>query len=72
VPGISRVHLDERRRLGNGLLDQASIESHPQGFRVDLRPCAGQAITGILQQDPDTLLFQDRQRGLVDGLDLVG
>ena len=72
VRGIARVEREALGRLFDRVLDHPTVEPHPLAAGLDQRPGRPIDVARLGQDDVHPNLLEDRERGLVDRLELVG
>jgi len=72
VRRVARVQRERRRRLGDALGDERAIEAHGAARAIDVGPGRREAIERLEPQELDTDALEDRERCVVDALDLLG
>ena len=63
---------NERRRQGEGLLDELRREPHEHRLLVDLGAGGAEDLASLGQQHPDAVLLEHRERRGVELRHLVG
>ena len=68
-PGIARRNGEPRRHRRQHPVDERPVEPHPHAVGEHLGPVLPAQLPHRVRLDGDAGILQDRQRGLVDGLD---